>query len=666
MPQRGIVLGFYQQEQTAKSVLKALRRNHFRHSAAIRKGPNGRISINRHGIASPIVVVTGAALGWLFGIFLHLYVSPHFFNPNLIRGVSVQSVFAGLGAMCGWLAARQLEFGIDPRVLSHYRQWLVTNETVVIVSVKPADMERTLDYMRRSEEEQPVTFVFYPEHRLSAIRETTGQSQEPITSEHLTANARALAESQTVSRRIHRGRPLLKSLDESETGLKQVRAHLAETVRVEQNILLSAEWLLDNFYAIEGYVTDFRRNLPRKYYEELPVIARGAQAGLPRIYGIASAFISQTDSVLGRDSIHTYLQAYQSIAPLTIGELWALPFMFRLRLIERLHFLAIRVDQRQREREQADFWANRILAATRNEPDQLLAFVNELTCEQPTPSPHLADQLVGHLYDEEAALSAVKGWLERKLGGSLADAVAQEQRTQAIEQIALGNAITSMRTLSQLDWRELFESTSRVDAILWTDPAGIYPSMDFETRDRYRHTIEEISRRSLVSELDIAMKTLQLADEAPAGIQAHVGYFLIDAGRETLERAVGSRPGPGLRLRRLVWRYPMASYGGSIFLITAALFAACLHAAMTSPTNRFVGGLLSVLALLPASELAIQTVNYFVTRFLPPRVLPKMSYEQGIPEAYRTLVVVPMMLLTPESIRDEAERLESCTDRSRK
>src|SRR5262249_27230761 len=129
-------------------------------------------------------------------------------------------------------------------------------------------------------------------------------------------------------------------------------------VAIGQSSSMSTEWLLDNAYLIQGNIDDFRRNLPASYCKELPVIAEGPQAGLPRVYGIATELIADTDARLDRDSIHTFLQAYQSAAPLTIGELWALPLMLRLNLIECTRRLAFPVERREREREQADFWAN--------------------------------------------------------------------------------------------------------------------------------------------------------------------------------------------------------------------------------------------------------------------------------------------------------------------
>ena len=128
---------------------------------------------------------------------------------------------------------------------------------------------------------------------------------------------------------------------------------------------LSAEWLLDNAYLIREQVADLRKSLPQKYYGKLPLIAGGPGTGRPRVYQVAAEMVTETDGALEPKIQRRFLSAFeQAITPLDIGELWALPLMLRLQLLECLRTLAIQVDQQQRESEEADFWANRLIAAT--------------------------------------------------------------------------------------------------------------------------------------------------------------------------------------------------------------------------------------------------------------------------------------------------------------
>src|SRR3954468_6063873 len=129
---------------------------------------------------------------------------------------------------------------------------------------------------------------------------------------------------------------------------------------------LSAEWLLDNAYLIREQVTDLRKSLPQKYYGKLPLIASGPGTGLPRVYQVAAEMVAETEGRLQPEIIRRFLGAFQSITPLDIGELWALPLMLPLQLLECLRTLAIQVDQQQRESEEADFWANRLITGVRH------------------------------------------------------------------------------------------------------------------------------------------------------------------------------------------------------------------------------------------------------------------------------------------------------------
>lgn len=659
MFEQGIVLGFYQDRSAATAALRALRRRWHRRSAAIYRTQDDHILIDDYEVPPTFGALLGGLAGLPVGMLVALVILPllahrTFDNPSLIV-----LVFTLFGALAGALLARLLQWGISGNILSRYRRWVVRNETLIVVQVRPRDMERVLETLRQVPGSVPITFAFHPENILATQPKEELYRRGPLPVERLSQEAGRLAASiHPLSPKAVRGKPLMGRLRHSERTLRQIHDVLADMSRIGQAVTISAEWLLDNTYILQGHIDDFRRLLPKRYYRELPVIARGSQAGLPRVYGIATELIADTDARLDRDYIVSFLQAYQSISPLTIGELWAVPLMLRLRLIECVQWIALRVVQRECEREQADFWANRLLTAARRDPGQLNAFVAELIHERPDPTPHLVEQLVGYLYDEESALSPVRGWLERKMGIPLPEAIQQEHREQTAEQITLANAITSLRFLSQLDWLTLFEAVSPVDDILRNDPAGVYIRMDTSTRDRYRHEIEAISRRSEATEIEVAARARELAEKGEDELTRHVGYYLLDKGREALEESVGYTPAITEWVLRGVKRHATPVYLGGIALLTAGFVGGLLMAAARAGTSSAVLVLLGVLALLPASELALQAVNYLVTRFITPYPLPRMSFKEGIPDEYRTLVVVPMMLLTPDSIRDEVERLE--------
>ncbi|MFL6506180.1 MAG: glucoamylase family protein, partial [Candidatus Udaeobacter sp.] len=199
---------------------------------------------------------------------------------------------------------------------------------------------------------------------------------------------------------------------------------------------------------------------------------------------------------------------------------------------------------------------------------------------------------------------------------------------------------------------------SWAESELAADPAGVYARQDFETRDRCRSAVEEIARWSQCSEQKTIEHAFALAKAAQDDVARNVGYYLIDAGRPTLEKATGARVPIAERLRRWLRAHAAGAYFASLLLLVAALVAVpllCVAGSVPSVTLMLLG----LLLLLPASELAVLIVNYFVISLLPPQVLPKMSFEnEGIPDNCRTLVVVPMLLTTPSAIQSQLSRLE--------
>src|SRR5437764_3605721 len=265
---------------------------------------------------------------------------------------------------------------------------------------------------------------------------------------------------------------------------------------------------------------------------------------------------------------------------------------------------------------------------------------------------------MAHLYDEEAALPLVSGWLERSLRAPLLEVMQQEHRRQAVQQTALVDVINSCRLIVQIAWPEFFKSVSWAESELGADPAGVYARQDFETGDRCRSAVEEIARWSKRSEPEIIDQALALAKAANNEVARHVGYYLIDAGRVGLERKTGARVPIAERSRRWLRAYAAEAYFGSVLVLAGAIVAAPLVFIAGSAPGVALG-LLALLLLLPASDLAVLAVNYFVTSLLPPQVLPKMSFKrEGIPDDCRTLVVVPTLLTTAEAIQSELNRLE--------
>ncbi len=655
----GVLLSFYVDRQDAVEAVLQLRRKGFRRAALVHKAARGDVKVDD---AIPRYCTVGGAAGGLVIGALACFVSLKLggIDEGLVAYLAL--ALAGVvGAMVGWLIVRSVDHGVDDDVVAKYARWLVADETAVIVQAPADRMGRALALLRTVGTTEPSVFAFHP------VRMQRGHAAsergEPLTTAQLAARARHLAGRHTAEVTPRRGEPVLRRLDQCERAIGEIRQELADAVGLEQRISVSAEWILDNAHIVQAQIDDVRLNLPKKFYHELPLLTAGSNEGQPRVYAIAADLVASTDGQLDRHTVNEYVASYQSAASMTIGELWALPLMLRIALIERLSRLAERVDRRLREREEAEFWANRLRAAARRDPNQLFSLLAELARQQADPSSYFAFQLTEHLYDEEVALVPVQSWLERKLASGLTDIVLNEQTDQAAQHVSIGNVITSLRLLTLLDWREVFETQSVVERTLAADPAEVYRRMDFETRDVYRKAVEEIARNGGLPEYRVSQAAVDLARERARDRdddlrRRHVGCYLIDDGRRALLERLHCREARRYRVRSWVYRHHTALYVGSIALATVMMVAAIagLSASVAGEGGALLVGLLSV---LPASQLAVHLVNYWVTRALPPRLLPKMSFERGgVPDEFRTLVVVPMLLVDAESIIEEIEKLE--------
>src|SRR6185503_15229298 len=115
----------------------------------------------------------------------------------------------------------------------------------------------------------------------------------------------------------------------------------------------SEDWLRDNYHVVQDQVREVRQDLPKKFYLELPKLADGADQGYPRVYLIARELIAHTAGRLDLDTLVDFTAAYQKVAPLSIGETWAVPIMLRLALVEELQRLVDEIVAARRSREQA-------------------------------------------------------------------------------------------------------------------------------------------------------------------------------------------------------------------------------------------------------------------------------------------------------------------------
>jgi len=461
---------------------------------------------------------------------------------------------------------------------------------------------------------------------------------------------------------------LLSRLKENEAIILRAYKLLDRSGSAKRGTSPAGDWLLDNYYLIEEQIRLAQKFLPKGYSRELPNLARGQLAGYPRVYDIAMEIVSHGDGRLDIKGLAGFLSAYQTVKHLKLGELWAVPIMIRLALIENLRRIASRIILSQLDRDTADYHANRILDVLAKDTSGVILEIASMAKVDLHLSDSFVAEFVRQLHGQSPAFNLPIVWLEKKLaetGLTIERLIQSANQKQAADQLSISNTIESLRFLEVTDWHEFVESLSIVEKELRKDPSGHYARMSFATRDSYRHVVETLALRSRQEEETVAARVVQAALEGKTSgggaAAAHIGYYLVDKGLEQFSGSLGLRLRPGDYFQANKTALPLALYTGSVSLLTLAAAAAVLRLAWDLGLRGWPRLAASGLPLLIiSSQAAINLVNWVFAKSVVPRKLPRMDFSAGIPAHAHTLTVIPTMLSGGRGIEALIENLEIC------
>ncbi|MBL8790939.1 MAG: hypothetical protein JNM45_10595, partial [Rhizobiales bacterium] len=478
--------------------------------------------------------------------------------------------------------------------------------------------------------------------------------------ERFRAHAASLAQSQDITAAPLKVVTVVARTHDNGAVLLRCYKTLSEASAAGKTVTPEAEWLVDNYYLIEEHIRQALDDLPRNYYKQLPKIAAGPLAGHPQIFGIAWAFIAHTDSRFDAAQFIEFINAYQNVRPLTIGELWAAAISLRLVLIENLRRISAQTVALMEMRQLADERVESLLDGR----NSIAGFSDVFEDGRRSPPEQLsfAVQVIRRLRDQEASDGGFVSWLRGKvqaLGHDFDSAVTAEHHRQATAAVTMQNLITSLRFIADYHWEDWFDQVSLVDRLLRT--SSQYADMDFQTRNAYRNGIEDLARHSNGDELDIAAKVIDAAKQPEQGAPAaatSAGYYIVGPGRSAIERRIGYRAPFGKRVATAIRRAGLPAYlGASLFFALTILWFGMVPLAghmISAPLLLVLG----VLGFFLALEAAIAMVNYTVTQLLRPVVLPGLELPAGPDATMRTLVAIPALLSSHSEIDELTERLE--------
>jgi hypothetical protein len=227
--------------------------------------------------------------------------------------------------------------------------------------------------------------------------------------------------------------------------------------------------------------------------------------------------------------------------------------------------------------------------------------------------------------------------------------------------------IRSLREITQTSWKEALEGLIIVDRVLRQDPAGVYPRMEFDSRDLYRNQVINLAAHSEFTEKQIALEALSLAQAAQRGTHpdpritarcSHVGYYLVAEGASVLEKRVHFHPPLGQRVQCFLRAHPDEFYLPGTAVLAFAILSATLLL-LTDPYSSPGLVLLAMLVLLlPSSQSAVQLMTYLTTSLLTPQILPKLDFSEAIADDCISMVAIPTLLLNEAQVKRLVDDLE--------
>ncbi len=486
-----------------------------------------------------------------------------------------------------------------------------------------------------------------------------GLVQSPIRAEifglqRFAEHGQSLGETHLVADTRSRADAFFPRLQDNVRMLREACAYLGAQAGQGHDVSPAAEWLLDNSHVIEAQLQEIHEGLPRRYFRALPKLLNPPLAGLPRVYGVAWAFVAHTDSAFDEQLLTQFLLAYQQVRELRLCEIWSLPTTLRVVLIENLRRLAEREATHKAAREVANLCCDRLDSFSLDRLNQLLAWLERRGVGQA-----FLLQMAQRLQVRRATDHALhQEWLRHALP-DLAALQTQQSIDQAADNLSVSNALTSLRTIGAAEWPDIVARTNPLMQLMLTSP--LFEAEDGATRDQTLHGIERLARCGRRSEWQVGKTLLELMHSEPGAGQTVASHWLTGAGRSMLVRALGLPARVAWSWRALSRQLALPVYLGALLLgslgLVAWLLLRCRAGPAEWPDSAWMLALVALLMLFPASEAVVAVINRLISESVPPDRLPRLALTQGIPAEHRVLVVIPCLLTSEASIDALVHRL---------
>lgn len=440
----------------------------------------------------------------------------------------------------------------------------------------------------------------------------------------------------------------------------------------------AGEWILDNFYIIEKTVKTIIRDLSLKKYENFLGISNGNYKGFARIYVLASEIIAYTDSKIDGDILSNLLKSYQNKNTLSMDEIWNIGLFLQIALIEKIRGLCEKIYSSQLQKYKAE---NIIERLVENKKPDVLKYKNLPSYktkilgygEMKYPFiEYMSYRLKSYGKQSYSFLKILENQVEM-MGTNITEVIKKEHFDIAVKKVSMGNSITSINTILRINFLEIFEEINGVEEILKNDPVKIYENMDYKTKIHYRDTIKDISKKTKISEIYIAKKCLDLAqnsynkldiDERNLDIiednnkvidlkKSHIGYYLIDDGKQELLSNLLNK-----KIKFASNEKKAKIYISSICIISFIFTFILMVTMYFQNKNIIISVILGLLILIPIQTIVTQITQYLLSKLVSPKMIPKLDFTNGIPKANATMVIIPTIIKSKDKTEELMKKLE--------
>lgn len=459
------------------------------------------------------------------------------------------------------------------------------------------------------------------------------------------------------------GNSLLPKLREYSSFIKESYADINEYYYKTDDVIPAAEWYLDNYYLINELVNDLFKDLSKQCESKLTYLAGGDLAGLPRVYLLIQEYEKNTSNQLDFIQLRKFITQYQTESPLSSAEIWAIPIILKVIMVEKIFYQVERIIYIQKERALAENWLSSILGHSGKE----INLSEQDLDTSKSFSTVFIERVARRLKEYGTDAKLLLNWLDNvanKQNMTVEKVISTEQYYLSSHGVLMGSIITAIKQVNSENWSEFFERVSLVQQVLEGDPAGVFTQMDFDSRDKYRHEIETLSHQFNVSEITVAKTIEKMANTSTETPQNHVGYYLFGKGRLLLEKELTTNWGKVKEtFNNIVCLYkhkPTFSYLGVIFLLTLLAFSLFIASTQREIAETSFGGYLFLIlaSFLLINGIAVYLCNRGFCKILPASFLPKLDFSNGIPSENKTVVVIPAIFNSPEKVTEQLSQLE--------